>query len=133
MHNWIHTIKYNTWPSKQPFECFFSDGILLCSPPILISLKLLKGLLIFITKFLFLFCLVFVYNQLLKVWNCSSCTSEIAGDIKQNLHWKLGQQTPSAGTLLAYLFRDNSLNYIIFRNKTFFVFQDRNLKFLASF
>ena len=21
----------------------------------------------------------------------------------QNLHWKLGQQTPSAGTLLAYL------------------------------
>ena len=25
------------------------------------------------------------------------------GNLDQNLHWKLGQQTPSAGTLLAYL------------------------------
>ena len=27
----------------------------------------------------------------------------IYGNFTQNLHWKLGQQTPSAGTLLAYL------------------------------
>ena len=43
----------------------------------------------------------------------------------QNLHWKLGQQTPSDGTLLASL---ETKAWIIF----FFVFQDRELKFSAS-
>ena len=37
----------------------------------------------------------------------------------QNIHWKLGQQTPSVGTLLAYL---GTMAWI-----TFFVFQNRKL------
>ena len=40
-------------------------------------------------------------------------------------------KAPSVGTLLAYLFRDYSLIYIFFRNKTFF-FQDRKLKLSGS-
>ena len=49
----------------------------------------------------------------------------------QNLHWKLGQQSAICWNSLG-LFRDYSLNHIFFRNKTFFVFQDKKLKFSAS-
>ena len=46
----------------------------------------------------------------------SQNTVSILEEFMQNLHWKFGQRTPSAGTL--GLFRDDGLNYIFFRNKT---------------
>ena len=48
----------------------------------------------------------------------------------QNLHLKLGQQTPSVGTLLAYL--ETTAEIIFFLGIKLFVFQDRKLKLLAS-
>ena len=45
----------------------------------------------------------------------------------QNLPGKLGQQSSICWNSLG-LFRDYGLNYILFRNNFFFVFQDRKLK-----
>ena len=49
----------------------------------------------------------------------------------QKLYWKLGQHSAICWNSLG-LFRDSGLNYNFFRNKTFFVFQDRKLKLSAS-
>ena len=54
------------------------------------------------------------YKKLKKTPNCpktqisySKRTAELYSkdfdDINQNLHWKLGQQAPSVGSILAYL------------------------------
>ena len=40
------------------------------------------------------------FEYLLKEWWRDPIYIDM---LKQNLHWKLGQQMPSAGTLLAYL------------------------------
>ena len=53
------------------------------------------------------------------------------GSWDQNHHWKLGQQTPSVGTLLAY--RDYGLNHILFRNKTFLFFKKERWNFQHLF
>ena len=51
----------------------------------------------------------------------------IIHNYNQNLHWKFGQQTKF------FCFDiDNGLKNIFFRYKTFFVFQDRQLKLSAS-
>ena len=46
----------------------------------------------------------------------------------QNLHWKLGQQTPSLG-----IFRDYGLKNIFFRNKTFLFFTIESWNFQVQF
>jgi hypothetical protein len=47
-------------------------------------------------------------------------------DLDKTFPENWGSKAPSVG-----LFRDYGLNYIFFRNKTFFVFQDRKLKLSA--
>ena len=61
------------------------------------------------------------------VWERSrreKTTGDFLKYFNQNLPGKLGQQST---TYLFGLFRDYGLNFISFRNKTFFVFQDRKL------
>ena len=64
-----------------------------------------------------------------KLHMCRDVQSRIG--LYQNLPGKLGQQSAIYWNSLG-LCRDYGLNYIFFRNKTFFVFQDRKLKFSAS-
>ena len=49
----------------------------------------------------------------------------------QNLHWKLGQQAPSVGTILVYL---ETISYMyFFRNKTFLFFKIESWNFQHLF
>ena len=50
----------------------------------------------------------------------------------QNLHWKLGQQVPSFGSILAFL-ETNGLKNFFFRNKTFLFFKIESWNFQQLF
>ena len=61
-------------------------------------------------------------------WYPTSVSPCRPASVPQNLHWKLGQQTPSVG-----LFRDYGLNHIFFRNKTFLFFKIESWNFQHLF
>ena len=70
-------------------------------------------------------------KTLFEWFHAGLISPKIPKDLLQNLTGKLGQQSAICWNSIG-LFRDYGLNSIIFRNKTFFVFQDRMLKLSAS-
>ena len=84
---------------------------------------------------------VVIYTNLscgLVIHTTSSCEKKVSPPaaltclrMNQNLHWKLGQQTPSVGTILAYL--ETTASIIFFRDKTFLFFKIESWNFQHLF